>query len=107
MWRRILGPVLAVIGIDLRKTPRRITPELTLTIEGKAYATTEWSLGGFHIANFKREISTKEKIKGQTGAVGASSGGAFTATVIRVTDDGGFGACWTDIERDVFDAMHG
>ena len=55
----------------------------------------------------KREISTKEKIKGQIGAVGASSGGAFTATVIRVTDDGGFGACWTDIERDVFDAMHG
>ena len=44
-----------VVGVDLpnrRRDRRNILPPIELVIEGEAYSTVNWSLGGFLIAPF-------------------------------------------------------
>ena len=90
-----------------RRKPRIVRPGLTLTIERKAYETFDWGMGGFRIAKFKRDIKAGEIIEGQISEFRGSNGGSFTATVVRLTEDGGFGACWSEIDRDIYTAMSG
>jgi hypothetical protein len=93
--------------INRRRETRILRPGLTLTIERKAYETFDWGMGGFRITGFKRDIKVGETIEGQIGEYRGSKGGSFTAAVVRLTDDDGFGACWSDIDRDIFTAMSG
>ena len=99
--------VLDLLGVRKRRPKRISIPAITLTIEGKAYETTNWSMSGFRLESFKRPVSVGETLKGQIGELGYSSGGGFSASVVRLTEAGGFGACWSDIERDIYTAMSG
>ena len=103
----MLDRIARMLGLNRRRKMRVERPGLTLTIERKAYETFDWGLGGFRVANFKRELVTGETITGQIGPYLGSDGGSFTASVVRLTDDGGFGACWSEIDRDIFAAMSG
>ena len=75
--------------------------------DGKAYETTNGSISGFRPASLKRPVRVGETLKGQIGELGYSSGGGFSASLVRLTEAGGFGACWSDIERDIYTAMSG
>ena len=96
-----------MVGLNRRRKSRIEHPGLTLTIERKAYETFDWGMGGFRIAKFKRDIKVGETIEGQISAYRGSNGGTFTAAVVRLTDDRGFGACWSEIDRDIYTAMSG
>ena len=104
----ILGQITSRLFSGNRRRKSRIEqPGLTLTIERKAYETFDWGMSGFRIAKFKRDIKVGETIEGQISEFGGSSGGSFTASVVRLTDDAGFGACWSEIDRDIYTAMSG
>ncbi len=107
MLNTTLKQIIGFFGGGNRRHHRAAAPELTLTIEGKAYATTDWSMSGFRIANFKRPVTANEYVEGKIGPIGPSNGGSFKASIVRVTEDGGFGACWSKIDRDVYHGMSG
>ena len=95
------------LGLNRRRKPRIERPGLTLTIERRAYETFDWGMSGFRVAAFKRQVKVGETIQGQINEFRGSDGGSFNATVVRLTDDGGFGACWSEIDRDIYTAMSG
>ena len=104
----ILGKMTSRLFSANRRRKSRIEhPGLTLTIERKAYETFDWGMSGFRITKFKRDIKAGEIIEGQISEFRGSNGGSFTATVVRLTEDGGFGACWSEIDRDIYTAMSG
>jgi len=103
----VLDLIRELLGLRKRRQKRVPIPAMTLTIEGKAYETENWSLSGFHLNKLRRAVKVGEKIEGQIGDLGYSSGGGFSASVVRLSEDGGFGACWSDIDRDIFTAMSG
>jgi len=103
----VLGFIRDLFGIQRPRTKRVAIPSITLTIEGKAYETSNWSMSGFRLENFKREVAVGENLKGQIGPLRYSRGGGFNASIVRLTEDGGFGACWSDIDRDIYTAMSG
>jgi hypothetical protein len=103
----MFGFIFNLFGIKRPRTKRIAIPSITLTIEGKAYETSNWSMSGFRLDKFRRDIAIGENLKGQIGPVRYSGGGGFNASVVRLTEDGGFGACWSDIDRDIYTAMSG
>ena len=103
----MLNKLAGFLGLNRRRKTRIEVPQLTLTIERKAYETLDWGMSGFRINGFRRDVTVGEKLEGKIGNFGGSSGGTFIATVVRLTDDGGFGACWSEIDRDIYSAMSG
>ena len=51
-------------GRERRQHPRFASPYLVLRIEGHKYRTQDWSMGGFRISDFHREIRTGEDVVG-------------------------------------------
>jgi hypothetical protein len=103
----MLEALARLAGFNRRRKKRIEQPGLTLTIERKAYETLDWGMSGFRINNFKREVKVGERIDGKIGSFHGSRGGSFVASVVRITDDGGFGACWSEIDHDIYNAMGG
>ena len=99
--------ILDLLGIRQRRPKRIVHPTITVTIEGKAYETENWSMSGFSLNKFKREVTVGETLKGQIGPLGYSRGGGFNASVVRKIENGGFGACWSNIDREIYSAMSG
>ena len=99
--------ITRLFGFNRRKKTRVERPGLTLTIERKAYETFDWGMGGFQVKKFNRQVKVGDSIEGQVNEFRGSDGGKFIATIVRLTDDGGFGACWSEIDRDIFTAMSG
>lgn len=92
-------------GAERRQYPRTRDPALQLVIEGKKYPTIDWSLGGFLIGGFHRDVEVREtvtgKIRGRKGIVG----GEFTARVARKTEDGEIGFRFIEIASRTWASM--
>ncbi len=73
---------------ERRQHARRSSPILTLRIEGKKYKTLDWSLGGFRIEGFHREIRTGETLKGSVDKLGGLRREPFEVDVVRLTQEG-------------------
>ncbi|HYM30365.1 MAG TPA: hypothetical protein VEU47_03640 [Candidatus Cybelea sp.] len=81
-----------------RRQQRRIyEPRLELNIEGHAYSTQDWSLGGFRLAYFHRRPAAYEVIAGRILDVRSIRGGEFSAEVVRLEDSGEIGCRLLDI----------
>jgi len=78
----MINLILDLLGVRQRRPKRLEIPALTLTIEGKAYEVSNWSMSGFRLEKFARPVSVGEKIDGQIGELGYSRGGGFSASVV-------------------------
>lgn len=83
--RRVMG---RPSDSERRQYPRTRDPALRLVIDGEKYPTIDWSLGGFRIGGFHRDIALRETITGKIRSRSGIVGGAFTARATRKTDDG-------------------
>ncbi len=92
-------------GDERRQYPRTRDPPLRLVIEGKKYPTIDWSLGGFLIGGFHRDIALRETISGKIRSRGGIVGGEFTARAARKTDDGQIGFRFIEITSKTWMSM--
>ncbi len=75
-------------GRERRQHARHSTPRLTIRIEDRKYRTYDWSLGGFRISGFHREIRSGENLVGNVDRLGGLFREPFEADVVRVTAEG-------------------
>ena len=90
---------------ERRQYPRTRDPALRLVIEGEKYPTIDWSLGGFLIGGYHRDIALRETITGKIRSRGGVVGGEFTAKVARKTDDGQVGFRFIEITSKTWMSM--
>jgi len=69
-----------------RRDRRYPLPPLFITIDGQEYSTINWSLGGFLITGFEKEIPIGQEIEGILCPADKSLSLAFTAAVVRVAE---------------------
>lgn len=93
------------VGAERRQYPRTREPALKLVIEGKKYPTVDWSLGGFLIRDFHRDIETRETVTGKIRSRGGIVGGTFTARVARKSEDGEIGFRFIEIASKTWMSM--
>ena len=93
------------VGAERRQHPRYTHRSLVLRIDGHRYRTIDWSLGGFRIGTFHREVAVGTMIEGKVAKCGRIQSGEFTAEVIRFTEDGGIGLRWMAISPATFIGM--
>lgn len=99
---RVMGRPL---GIERRQYARTREPTLQLVIEGKKYPTVDWSLGGFLIRGFHRDIEIRETVTGKIRGRGGIAGGEFTAKVARKSEDGDIGFRFIEIASKTWMSM--
>ena len=92
-------------GVERRQYPRTRDPALQLVIEGHKYPTIDWSLGGFLIGGFHRDIAVRETVTGKVRSRGSIKGGEFTARVARKTEDGQIGFRFIEIASKTWASM--
>ena len=99
LWQRLFG------GRERRLHPRTQEPYLLLTIDGHEYATLDWSLGGFRLAEFHVELKLKDRIAGKIDPRDGSCPGEFEAEVVRLLENGDIGCRLLEISTATFAAM--
>jgi hypothetical protein len=91
---------------ERRKHAREYGPQLKLTIDGTAYDTLDWSLGGFRMAANGTVVKQGDLLEGKIKAPKGAGKGVFTARVMRVADDH-IGARWLEMSGDLFARLGG
>jgi hypothetical protein len=84
---------------NARRDRRYPLPNLVVTIDGRAYDTENWSLGGFLVSGFDRRVRPGQAIAGKLGLADQPVEIDFTATVVRGGDEtpGQLAAQFTDL----------
>lgn len=91
---------------ERRKHAREYGPQLKLDIDGSAYHTLDWSLGGFRMAAEGIEVKPGDLLEGRIKAPNGAGQGDFTARVMRVAD-GHIGARWLEMSGNLFARLGG
>jgi len=82
------SPPRLAAGSERRKHPRRLLPRLTLRIEDRKYRTNDWSIGGFRIGGFHREVRPGDMLTGSIVTWAGLRRESFEADVVRMTPEG-------------------
>lgn len=90
---------------ERRGSNRNQSEALTVSVEGCSYKTHDWSLGGFRIESFHRDLRVGDRIAGTIRASRWAAPGGFTAEVMHTGADRVFGARIIDISSRTFAAM--
>ena len=91
---------------DRRQHYRLEQPVLTVTIDGKDYATLNWSLGGLRIGGVHPQFSCGQKIDGEI-RLPAGGAGSFVAEVVNAGEDRSLQLRLLEISPAIFVAMGG
>lgn len=73
---------------ERRRHPRRLLPRLILSIEDHTYRTRDWSLGGFRISGFHRDVRPGEQFNGSVVTWLGLRRETFDTDVVRLTPEG-------------------
>jgi hypothetical protein len=93
---------------DERRRHRRIYGRpIKVVLEDKSYKTLDWSLGGFRINNFHRELKRGERLNGVIGPFARVKPGECVVEIVRVAENGDIGAKFVEIAPKIFVAMAG
>ncbi|RDD62236.1 PilZ domain-containing protein [Ferruginivarius sediminum] len=84
-----------------RRSERIKQPRLKVRVDGRAYRTIDWSLGGVRIADYPRPVQRLDRVDGTLKIPGGPSG-EFTGEVIWMDDAGQVGLRFIEIAPDVF-----
>lgn len=95
----------AAPGAERRHHRRLQTAKLSLSIGGKRYKTSDWSLGGLRITVPNNKLAVNDIISGALTGPGMFDRGTYEATVVWVGDKGELGACFIEISPESFMAM--
>ena len=91
-----------------RRAHRRVYDRpIAVRLEDKAYKTLDWSLGGFRINGYHRELAVGVRLAGTIGPVNGARAGECLVEVVRLTDNGDVGLKFIEISPKVFVAMAG
>ncbi len=98
----------AATFVEQRRHARHYgTRQLKLKIEGYTHHTVDWSVGGFGLAGFHREIARGQDIEGEIiGGIARVKDRRFTARVVRAPPDGKLGVQFTEIGTEAFQALN-
>ena len=91
---------------DRRAHVRYETPRLTITHDGVDYRSTDWSLGGFQLDEFRATLRVGNKLEGEIRLEGSEKG-VFSAEIVTIGDSGNISARFLAITPRVFLAMSG
>lgn len=94
---------IASLQVQRRKHTRFIEPRLRLTLDGAAYATHDWSLGGFRIIDFHRAVEPGEELGGRVDDANGTSG-PFHARCVW-SDGRQCGFQFLELDKQVTDAL--
>jgi len=93
---------------DERRRHRRVYGRpIKVVLEDKAYKTLDWSLGGFRINNYHRELKRGDRLSGVIGPFARVKPGDCVVEVVRVAENGDIGAKFVEIAPRIFVAMAG
>jgi hypothetical protein len=90
---------------ERRSSNRNQGEALTISVEGCTYKTHDWSLGGFRLDGFHRDLRIGDRITGTIRVSRWAPPGDFTAEVMHTGVDRMFGARLIDISSRTFAAM--
>ena len=91
---------------DRRTHVRYEIPQLTITHDGVDYRTTDWSLGGFKLDEFRATLRVGKKLEGKIRLEGSEKG-VFSAEIVKIGDCGSISVRFLAITPSVFLAMGG
>jgi len=74
---------------------------LQLVIEDQRYNTDDWSLGGFRVDAFHRDVHLGEKLTGSVATWGGLRHDPFEADVLRLTPTGGVSCRFLTLPKSV------
>lgn len=80
---------------------------LVLRINGRAYKTADWSIGGARIAGYSTALAPGDLLSGTIDPIGDEKRGAFIAEVIRRDEQGQLGLRFIEISAMTLLAMEG
>jgi len=93
---------------DERRRHRRVYDRpIKVNLEDKVYKTLDWSLGGFRINGFHRELERGEKLNGIIGPIARVKPGECIVEVVRIAENGDIGVRFIEIAPRIFVAMAG
>jgi len=93
---------------DERRRHRRIYGRpIKVVLEDQSYKTLDWSLGGFRIKNFHRDLKRGERLSGVIGPFARVKSGECVVEIVRVAENGDIGAKFVEIAPKIFVAMAG
>jgi hypothetical protein len=92
---------------DRRRHRRFYGRPIKVVLEDRPYKTLDWSLGGFRINNFHRELKRGERLSGVIGPFARVKSGECVVEVVRVAENGDIGAKFVEIAPKIFVAMAG
>lgn len=90
---------------ERRQHERHAHYPLTVKVEGKRYDTVDWSLGGFRLAGFHRDLERTEKLEGNIDGLDTAKPGRFLAEVVWRNEAGHVGLRFLEITPAFFLAM--
>ena len=79
---------------------------MTITHDGVDYRSTDWSLGGFQLDEFRATLRVGNKLEGEIRLEGSEKG-VFSAEIVTIGDSGNISARFLAITPRVFLAMSG
>jgi hypothetical protein len=91
---------------DRRSHIRYEIPWLTITHDGVDYRTTDWSLGGFKLDDFRATLPVGKNLEGEIRLEGSKKG-VFLAEIVKIGDSGNISVRFLAITPRVFLAMSG
>lgn len=80
-------------------------PPLILSMEGRRYESSDWSMSGFCLHEYFRDLRPGERIRGLVSLAPAEPSGHLEAEVVRVCERDGIGLRIAEIEPSTFQAM--
>jgi hypothetical protein len=92
---------------ERRRHGRIYSRPIKVVLEDETYKTLDWSLGGFRIGSFHRELKRGDKLTGTIGPFARVKSGECVVEVVRVAENGDIGAKFVEIAPRIFVAMAG
>lgn len=90
---------------EKRADPRVQHPPLILAVEGRLYESWDWSMSGFCLREYFRDLRPQERIRGLVSLAPAEPSGHLEAEVVRVCERDGIGLRIVEIEPATFQGM--
>lgn len=90
---------------ERRADPRVQYPALVLSIEGRRYESRDWSMSGFRLSEYSRDLQPHDRIRGLVGLAPEEPSAHVEAEVIRVSERDGIGLRIMEIAPSAFQAM--
>jgi len=83
----------AFIGVashnERRRDKRKLTPPLSVSLEGGSYASVDWSLGGVLVSDYYGPAAPGDEVEGRVQILTDPASHAFKAVVVRRNSEAG------------------